>query len=63
LGELHGKKIKKKKHEDQFSINQLLKDEIKKKSILKKNLNKYQSQPVLTFETRDPRINPIERKP
>jgi hypothetical protein len=41
----------------------MLKDEIKKKSILKKNLNKYQSQPVLTFETRDPRINPIERKP
>jgi hypothetical protein len=36
---------------------------LKKKSILKKNLNKYQSQPVLTFKTRDPRINPIERKP
>jgi hypothetical protein len=36
---------------------------LKKKSILKKNLNKYQSQPVLTFETSNPRINPIERKP
>jgi hypothetical protein len=41
----------------------MLNDEIKKKSILKKNLNNYQSQPVLTFETLDPRTNPIERKP
>ena len=30
------RKLKKKKHEDQFSINQLLKDEIKKKINFKK---------------------------
>ena len=28
--------FEKKKHKDQFSINQMLKDKIKKKSILKK---------------------------
>jgi len=44
----------KKWHEDQFSINEMLKDEMEKKSILENDLKKDQSQPMLTFKTRDP---------
>jgi len=39
----------KKKHENKFHKNQILNDEIKRKTTIK-DLNEYQSQPVLTFE-------------
>jgi len=40
----------------------MLKDEIKKKNF-KKEPKQISKSTRLTFETRDPRTNPIERKP
>jgi hypothetical protein len=44
----------KKKYEDQFQINQKLREKIEKKIIFLKRLKKGPNSTLLTFETRDP---------